>query len=120
MLTLLIAVYLIYITWSLLLDSIKVLMLFTPSNIILEDISNKICSIPEVWNIHHVHVWQLDDNQIHFEAHVDFSENLPLLKVNTILEKIRIILHDNFQIEHVTLQPEYNVCDKKDLVTKGG
>ena len=119
-LTLLIAVYLIFMTWSLLSDSLKVLMLFTPSNIILEDISNKICSIPEVWNIHHVHVWQLDDNQIHFEAHVDFSENLPLLKVNKILEEIRIILHDNFHIKHVTLQPEYNVCDKKDLVTKGG
>ena len=119
-LTLLIAVYLIYMTWNLLMDSLKVLMLFTPSSVILEEISKKICSIPEVENIHHVHVWQLDDNQINFEAHVDFGKNLSLLKVNQVLEEIRNILHDNFHIEHSTLQPEYNVSDEKDLVKNGG
>ncbi len=116
-LTLAIAIYLIYVSWDLLIDSLKVLMLFTPSTITLKSIDSEITSIPEVENIHHVHVWQLDDNQIHFEAHVDFTENLSLDKVNLILEKIRKILHDKFDIEHVTLQPEYKLCDKKDLVT---
>ena len=116
-LTLAIAIYLIYVSWDILISSLKVLMLFTPSSITLSNINSEISSIPEVKNIHHVHVWQLNDNQIHFEAHVDFRENLALDKVNPILVKIREILHDKFDIEHVTLQPEYNVHDKKDLVT---
>lgn len=116
-LTLAIAFYLVYVSWDLLIDSLKVLMLFTPSSITLKSIDEEISLVPEVENIHHVHVWQLDDNQIHFEAHVDFTENLSLDKVNSVLERIRKILHDKFDIEHVTLQPEYNLCDKKDLVT---
>lgn len=116
-LTLAIAIYLIYVSWDLLIDSLKVLMLFTPSSITLNSINREISLIQEVENIHHVHVWQLDDNQIHFEAHVDFKENLTLEEVNLILLRIRKILHDKFDIEHVTLQPEYKVCDKKDLIT---
>lgn len=116
-LTLAIAIYLIYVSWDLLIDSLKVLMLFAPSSITLKSINKEITLIPEIENIHHVHVWQLDDNQIHFEAHVDFKDNLPLDKVNLILCQIRKILHDKFDIEHVTLQPEYNLCDTKDLIT---
>ncbi len=116
LLTLLIAIYLIYISWDILKDSLKVLMLFTPSNITIEQINNEVNKIPEVNNIHHVHVWQLDDKQIHFEAHVDLNEDFPMVKVNEILEEIRMILYNDFNIAHVTLQPEFNIYDKKDLI----
>ena len=116
-LTMAIAIYLVYVSWGLLIDSLKVLMLFTPSSITLNSINKEIILIPEVENIHHVHVWQLDDKQIHFEAHVDFKENLTLDNVNLILQQIRAMLHKKFDIEHVTLQPEYNICNKKELVS---
>ncbi len=118
-LTLIIAVYLVYMAFTILLQSTNVLMLFTPSNIVLENISEKICVLPEVLNIHHVHVWQLNDDQVHFEAHVDLSENISLSKVNDVLDEIRKILHDEFDINHITLQPEFNLCDKKDLISQG-
>jgi cobalt-zinc-cadmium efflux system protein len=119
LLTLLIAVYLVYISWNILIGSLKVLMLFTPSQITIEQISNEVNKIPEVNNIHHVHVWQLDDKQIHFEAHVDLNEDFAMQKVNEILEKIRILLHDKFNIAHVTLQPEFNICEEKNLIEQG-
>jgi cobalt-zinc-cadmium efflux system protein len=118
-LTLLIASYLIYSSVKLLMETLKVLMLFTPSSIIINDINRIICSIPEVQNIHHIHVWQLDNRQIHFEGHVDFNDNLPLSKVNQVLEEIRIILINQFNIEHVTLQPEFEIDHKKDLISEG-
>jgi cobalt-zinc-cadmium efflux system protein len=116
-LTIIISVYLIIISWSLLLETIKSLMLFTPSSIILEKINIRISSLPQVKNIHHVHVWQIDTNQISFEGHVDFVENLSLQKVNLVMEDIREILHKEFNINHVTLQPEFNSDDKKDLIS---
>lgn len=118
-LTLLIAGYLVYSSISLLSETLKVLMLFTPSSIIIDDINQKICAIPEVQNIHHVHVWQLDNKQIHFEGHVDFNDDMPLQKVNIVLGQIQSLLHDQFNIEHVTLQPEFNICHTKDLVDEG-
>jgi cobalt-zinc-cadmium efflux system protein len=116
-LTLMIAIYLIYTTWKILTESLKVLMLFTPSGIDLEKIREDLTAIAGVGNIHHVHVWQLNENNIHFEAHVDFTENIPLAKVNAILDQIRKKLHSGYNIDHVTLQPELDVCHGQDLVS---
>jgi cobalt-zinc-cadmium efflux system protein len=116
-LTLLIAIYLIYSTWKILTESLKVLMLFTPSGIDLEQIRKDLTSIEGVGNIHHVHVWQLNENNIHFEAHVDFTENFPLDKINVVFERIRKKLHSGYNIDHVTLQPELDVCHGQDLVS---
>lgn len=118
LLTLLIAAYLIYSTWSILIESIKVLMLFTPASIDLSKISERICKIPEVEGIHHVHVWQLSEDSIHFEAHIDFTENLNLEEVNRTFDKIRAVLHAEYHIDHVTLQPEFDADHKRDLISQ--
>lgn len=117
-LTLLIAAYLIYSTWSILTQSIKVLMLFTPDSIDPHAISERICTFPDIENIHHVHVWQLSERTIHFEAHVDFKRNLSLEETNIIFEKVRELLHSEFNIDHVTLQPEFDACHKQDLIAQ--
>lgn len=118
-LTLIIAGYLIFSSIKMLIETIKVLMLFTPSSIIIEDVNQKVCALPGIRNIHHIHVWQLDNRQIHFEGHVDFNQDFPLDKVNSVLEQLRIILHEQFKIDHVTFQPEYDICHEKDLISKG-
>jgi cobalt-zinc-cadmium efflux system protein len=117
-LSIIIAIYLIYISGKLLIKSLKVLMLFTPSNILISDINSKICRLAEIKNIHHVHLWQLNDKSIHFEAHVDFNENISILKFESILAKIEKILFKNFNIQHCLLQPEFKRKDKKDIIVQ--
>lgn len=116
-LTLLIAAYLIYSTWSILVESLKVLMLFTPQNIDPTTISDLICAIKEVENIHHVHIWQLNEEKIHFEAHIDFKNDVSLKEINEVFDKIRRLLQAEFNINHVTLQPELNMCNKQNLIS---
>jgi len=60
----------------------------------------------------------LTNKQTHFEAHIDFKDNLKLDEINNILENIRKILLEEFHINHVTLQPEFNICDDKELVSQ--
>jgi len=67
-LTLIISIYLITISWQLFVKSLKILMLFAPENIIIRDIEKEILVMKEIKNIHHVHVWQLNDHDCHFEA----------------------------------------------------
>jgi cobalt-zinc-cadmium efflux system protein len=118
LLTLLIAGYIIFSIWQILIDSLKMLMLFTPSGIELDEIRDRISRFKEVANIHHVHAWHLNDNQIHFEAHIDFNEDLPLSKIDELLGQIREVLSHEYHLHHVTLQPEYDRCDKKDLISE--
>lgn len=112
-----IALYLVYSSWGLIVESIRIIMQFAPIHINLEEVQQKVKSVKEIKNIHHVHVWQLDDKQINFEAHVSFKEDMPLSEVNKVLYELERILHDDFEINHVTLQPEINgYCQDESLV----
>jgi cobalt-zinc-cadmium efflux system protein len=118
LLTLLIAAYLVYSTWSILAESIRVLMLFTPAGVDPNVVGDRICRVEGVKNIHHVHVWQLNEESIHFEAHIEFTENVSLEEANRTFEAIRGILEKEFSINHVTLQPEYDACPSQDLISQ--
>lgn len=114
--TILIAVYLIKASYGIIKESINILMQSTPENVNIKQIQEVIENIEEIKNIHHLHIWKLDDHNIHLEAHLDFIKDLPLSQSTQIVENITRILHDKFDIEHCTFQAEFDKDDKKDLV----
>ena len=116
LLTLIISVYLIYMSWGILLTSLKILMLFAPENVKINDVEKEILKIAEVKNIHHVHIWQLNDHDSHFEAHIEFKNDVKLSNFDVVCEKIEEILTEKFQIFHSTLQPEFNRDDSKEII----
>lgn len=117
-LTFAIAVYLIFMGYDLLKSSFKILMLFTPEDIAIEDIVATVNKLPKVKNIHHIHVWQLNEEETHLEAHIDFAENIPVSKFGEILHEVEHLLHDKFGINHVTLQPEFGKKGNKEIIVQ--
>jgi len=117
-LTFLIALYLIWMGYDLLKSSTKVLMLFTPEDIPIDKIIQEINSLEGIKNTHHIHVWLLNEEEIHFEAHIDFHHNISLSEFDDILHVIEDILFKKFEINHVNIQPEYGKCDDKNLVVQ--
>ena len=118
LLTLAIVLYLIWMGFDLLKASTKVLMLFTPEAIPVEDIIEELNSFDEIKNIHHVHVWQLNEDEIHFEAHIDFNKDIKLSEFDSILNEIEALLLTKFQINHVNIQPEFRKPDAKDVIVQ--
>lgn len=116
LLTLIISVYLIYISWSILRTSLKILMLFAPQHIKINKVESEIIKLTEVRNIHHVHIWQLNEHDCHFEAHIEFKKDVKLSDFDLVCEKIEEILAEKFHIFHSTLQPEYNRNDSKEII----
>jgi cobalt-zinc-cadmium efflux system protein len=116
LISLLIAFYLIKVSYSLLMESINILMQGTPAHIDIEKIKEGVEEFEEVSNIHHLHIWRLNDHDIHLEAHIDFKKNLLLKEVNDISKKIEEYLHSNYHISHITLQAEYDSCKNKNLL----
>ena len=117
-LTVLIAIYLLFIGYDLLKKSFKVLMLFTPEDLNLEAISEAITKFPEIMNVHHMHVWQLNDKEIHLEAHAEFHEDISISQFDEILYKVEELLDHDYGINHVNIQPEYNKDDPKDIIVQ--
>lgn len=117
-LTFLIALYLIWMGYDLLKSSTKVLMLFTPEDIPIDKIVEDINKIEGIKNVHHIHVWQLNEDEIHFEAHIDFYQNISLIEFDNILHHVEELLFHKFEINHVNIQPEFGKCGDKDLIVQ--
>ena len=113
-----IAIYLIFMGYQLLKDSTKVLMLFTPEEIKVQEIVALINKLEGIKSMHHVHIWQLNEEEIHLEAHIDFEEDIRLSTFDTILESIEKLLLKKFQINHINIQPEFRKCDEKDIIVQ--
>jgi len=106
-LTLLIAGYVLYQAATLLPQTIHILMQGAPEDISIEEIIDVMESVEGVANVHHVHLWQLDEHKNALEAHViidNFGE----------LESIKIALkrkiEQQFSIVHSTLEFEIEHC----------
>jgi len=112
----LIALYLIWASFGLVRQSSAILMHFTPQEIDVSKVVDAIVEEGAIKNVHHVHIWKLDDNRIHFEAHLDFNEDVPLSVSNAVIEKLEKKLHDMFDVEHTTFQCEYERDDNKNVV----
>lgn len=117
-LTLAIAVYLIFMGFDLLKQSTRVLMLFTPNSIQVQEIVEAIGKIKPIKNVHHVHVWQLNEDEVHLEAHIDFNEDIRLSEFDAILERIEEEVYHNHGINHVNIQPEFGKCDSKQVIVQ--
>ena len=117
-LTFLIAIYLVWVGYDLLKKSTKILMLFTPEQVDIKAVLRAVHKIPKVNKLHHVHVWCLNDDELHLEAHLDLSENISIDEFNRVLKQIEDVLHDEFDINHITIQPEFNKEDSKDVIVQ--
>lgn len=118
-LTLLIAMYLIFVGFSLFIKSLKVLMLFTPDELNVEAITKEVNKISKVKSIHHIHIWQLNEDEVHLEAHLEFHEDVKISEFDLILQEIEELLLHEFGINHITIQPEYQKDEKsKDIIVQ--
>jgi cobalt-zinc-cadmium efflux system protein len=117
-LTFLIALYLIWMGYDLLKTSTRMLMLFTPDHIDVKAVVDSVYKIKKVSQLHHVHIWSLNDDELHLEAHLDLKEDVTISEFDSILHKIETVLHNKFNINHVTIQPEFNKEDSKDIIVQ--
>jgi len=110
LLTLIIAAYVLYQASTMLPKTIHILMEGTPDDITISDVINKMESITEVSNVHHVHIWQLDEHRNALEAHVVITNY-------SQIEAVKIALKNElsrlFSITHSTLEFEEFNCEKK-------
>ena len=108
LITLAIAGYVLYQAASLLPKTIHILMEGAPENISIDSVIEKMEMVPGVSNVHHVHLWQLDEHRSALEAHVvidDFNET------ENIKQLLKSEIEKTFSITHSTLEFEVVHCE---------
>lgn len=118
LMTILIAIYLIVVGIDLLKSSTKMLMLFTPEEIDIKEIVREVHKIPGAGKLHHIHVWHLNEEELHLEAHLDCAEDIKMSEFNDLLHQIESCLFEKFGINHINIQPEFKKEDPKHFIVQ--
>lgn len=110
MVTVLISVYIFVHTFKILKESVGILMQFAPAEIDQQEVISVLQEIDQIDNVHHIHLWQLSDHQIYFEAHLVLKRNFPVADTQSITENAKRLLNSRFGITHTTFQYEFISC----------
>ncbi|GLR10015.1 cation transporter [Mixta theicola] len=97
--------------WSLLKESLHELLEGAPAAIDTEKLKRDLTlNITEIRNVHHVHLWQVGEKPI-VTLHVHV---IPPYDHDALLQRIHHYLHQRYQIDHATVQMEYQSCEGED------
>lgn len=103
--TLMIAGYVLWQVYRMFPTATRILMAGAPPNLDLDSLVRSLGQIDGVDSVHHLHVWELDEQHRALEAHVV----IPLADVDTLVRikrAIKQVLTDEFDIRHSTLEFE--------------
>ena len=107
-LSLFVALLILRSAWMVVKESTHILLEGTPQDIDIEILQTAIIdAIPCVRDVHHVHVWSLTPEHPLLTLHVNVD---PDVDSTQVLQRIKQVLQDRFQIHHSTIQVEPAHC----------
>lgn len=90
-------------TWGLLRDSINLALDAVPESVDMDGIRSYLCNLPDVVDMHDLHVWGMSTTETALTAHLVVAS--PICD-NDLVTRVERELHNRFGIEHATLQVE--------------
>ncbi|MFQ1701884.1 cation diffusion facilitator family transporter [Loktanella agnita] len=100
-----IALYILYLSFTEIGGPIRTLMLGSPPDIDGTDVVAAIQNVDGVVDVHHVHLWQMQEHAAALDCHI-VVEREQMGEADIIKEEIRAALRERFSIEHSTLEFE--------------
>jgi len=104
--TLIIAGYILYMSFGMLKKTSRILMEGTPTNLSVDEIKEALQNLDGIENVHHIHVWELDEHHRALEAHVVIGEACSIEELESLKATVKTCLGKHFSIHHSTLEFE--------------
>lgn len=101
-----IALYIIAHSYVEIRKTIAVLMESAPPEFDFDAMVRAVENIDGVEDLHHVHVWRLDEQRLALEAHLVMQDVGTLAAANHVKRRVKQLLHENFGVDHATLELE--------------
>ena len=109
-LSLLVMAVVIYSTWGLLSESLRLTLDAVPEHLSLEKIRDTALGIEGIKDIHHIHIWAMSTTRNAMTAHLVLEEHLSEEQAAHIKSILKHQL-EHLQKHHATLETETRVCD---------
>jgi len=95
-------------TWGLLRDSVNLALDAVPENIDAAQVQDFLSQLPDVREVHDLHIWGMSTTETALTAHLVLRE---ATGGDALLSRACQELHDQFGIDHATLQFEHGDAD---------
>lgn len=105
-LTLITAIWIMKESYGVIKQTVSILMEAAGPNIDLPQVQKTLMQMPDIVNVHHVHLWRIDEQLIAFDAHINVRSNETIEQLEDLYQKIEQLLKEKYGINHVTLQAE--------------
>lgn len=102
-----IAVMMIWSGLGVLRDALHIFMQGVPKGIDFDEVLDAIASIKGVENVHDLHIWAVNSENIFLSCHACVSEEKHSNEINELVQKINILLEERYGITHSAVQFEY-------------
>jgi cobalt-zinc-cadmium efflux system protein len=83
--------------------AVRILVQAAPERLDVGEVRNRLAAVPGVCDVHDLHVWTLTSGMDVASAHLSLE---PSAELGTVLTSAREALHEDFAIDHATLQVE--------------
>jgi len=113
LLSVIIAAMILLSSWSIVSETLHILLEGTPKTVNLNEIRAAMESIEGVVNVHDLHIWSLTSQSHALASHVQVVE-MQLADSEAVLERLNHQLRDHFGIHHTTIQIEVTDCPTVD------
>ncbi len=100
-----IALYILYLAFTEIGGPIRTLMLGSPPDIDSKAVLKAVRAVEGVEDVHHVHLWQMQENEVALDCHVVLTEG-GWGRIETVKAEIKATLKDGFGVTHSTLEFE--------------
>lgn len=95
----------LFSTWSLLTDSLRLSLDAVPLHINIEEVKSRIKEVNGICEVHHIHIWALSTTVNALTAHLIINESLTGEDEKMLKENVKQLLR-RLQIQHATLETE--------------
>lgn len=103
MISIVIAIIILFGTWRLLLDSVSLAIDSVPKNIDPDEVEEYLKNLPNVAEVHDLHIWAMSTTEVALTAHLIIPE---ISVDDAFIQNVSRDLHNKFGIDHPTLQVE--------------
>lgn len=103
--SLIIAIIILFTTWNLLSESLRMSIDAVPEKIDIDEVKKVMESVEGISNVHHLHIWPISTTEIALTAHINSENNIHDTNIKEIKHKLSQI-----GITHSTIEIETNEC----------
>ena len=113
----LISLIILFAAWGIFREGLRILLEAVPADIRVSEVVKALKVIPEVRDVHDLHVWSISSNLNAMSSHV-VIDDCSVSQAENIRRRIEETLREKFGIGHTTVQFECNQCAENGLFCK--